>query len=296
MKKLTFIPPDQLLDALSSALFEAGALGLQEGVGSLITYVASEEEEQRLRLAVHELEASWGETQPDAQVLIECEEIDDSWQETWQNALEAVNLTPEWVLRPTHQAPAPKGEHTIWFQPEASFGDGSHPTTQLAAGATVQWLKGRAQLSAKSPAILDMGTGNGVLSLVALKEAERLALPLAPILAIDNDEVATRSFQQNMQLNALGDRHVDIVLGEINLVTADFDLILANINTPVLLEIGDQLANHLKPGASLIFTGLLVDDEPALRQKMATTDLVLVDVQRRGEWSLMHFERAASVT
>lgn len=288
MKRLTFIPPDQLLDALSSALFEAGAQGLQEGVGSLITYVSSDEEEERLRSAVKDLEARWDCAQSVPAVEIECEEIDDSWQETWQNALQAVALTPEWMLRPTHQAPAPDDENTIWFQPEASFGDGSHPTTQLAANAIVGWLKLRTKQNLAPAKILDIGTGNGVLSLVTLREAEALSLPLAPILAIDNDEVATRSFEQNLQLNAIARSSVDIQLGSSDLVTTRFDLIVANISAPVLMSIGTHLAQHLEPGGTLLLTGLLVEDEPALREQLTTPELSLVHVERRGEWSLMH--------
>jgi ribosomal protein L11 methyltransferase len=194
-------------------------------------------------------------------------------------------------LRPTHQAPAPEGEDTIWFQPHGSFGDGSHPTTQLAAAAVVAALKAHAQQQTTGIRLLDLGTGNGVLSLIALKEAARTGVVLTRLLAIDIDEVAIQSLKQNLELNRIDRDALEIQLGSLPKADGSFEIIVANISTVVLLDLAHDLAAHLPPGGTLLLTGLLVEDEPQIAASYRAAGLALLDTQRKGEWSLLSFTR-----
>lgn len=289
MRKLTFLAPLELLDALSGALFSAGAQGLQEGSGSLTAYVENAQQAQLLIDAAHHLNQA--QSDHDEPISVLAEDIDDSWQDTWQQALTAVAVTDRWVLRPTHQAPAPEGEDTIWFQPHGSFGDGSHPTTQLAAAAVVAALKAHAQQQTTGIRLLDLGTGNGVLSLIALKEAARTGVVLTRLLAIDIDEVAIQSLKQNLELNRIDRDALEIQLGSLPKADGSFEIIVANISTVVLLDLAHDLAAHLPPGGTLLLTGLLVEDEPQIAASYRAAGLALLDTQRKGEWSLLSFTR-----
>jgi ribosomal protein L11 methyltransferase len=285
MRKLTFSAPLELLDALSGVLFSAGAQGLQEGPGTLTAYVESPRQEQLLIAAAVGLNEEHGHKDEPISVLTQ--DIDDSWQDTWQQALTAVSVTERWVLRPTHQAPAPAGEDTIWFQPHASFGDGSHPTTQLAAAAIVAELVTRAQKPAPQMRLLDLGTGNGVLSLIALKEAALRNVSIARLLAIDIDEVAIQSLRQNLQLNDIDQDKLDVRLGGVSAADGSFEVIVANISTLVLLEVARELVARLAPSGVLLLTGLLVDDEPQIAACYRALGLALLSSQRKGDWSLL---------
>jgi ribosomal protein L11 methyltransferase len=290
MKKLTFIAPPQLLDPLSGALFEAGAQGLQEGVGALTAYVSSDEEEQDLRSAAHHFMQTAASA---SELEVQCEEVDESWQETWQNALEAVALTERWVLRPTHQLPAPADEDTIWFQPQASFGDGSHPTTQLAARAVARWVQSCSSRIQGKVRILDVGAGNGVLGLVALKEAELWGVSIERLLALDIDEVAINSLRQNLELNALPADAMEARLGTLVEENTPFHLVVANISTPVLSELAPTLLANLAPAGTLLLTGLLIEDEDNLKAHFGDLPVKLSQTQHKGEWSLLSYERSA---
>ncbi len=289
MKKLIFDIPGQLLDPLSGILFEAGAQGLQEEAGRLFAYCTDPEEESRLKEAALSF---LNERAAGQEWSLNEEEVDDSWQDCWQGALDAVRLTERWVLRPTHQSPAPEDEETIWFQPQASFGDGSHPTTQLAARALCNWIHGRGTKTTSDCRIIDVGAGNGVLSLLALKEAELCNLALTRLLAIDIDEVAINSFRQNLALNQIPADRVELRLGELQEESCDFDLVVANINTPVLLDLRPQLAKVTKPGGTLLLTGLLHEDEAEVETHFAQDGLLLQERKRDDQWSLLIYERS----
>jgi len=286
MRKLTFSAPLELLDALSGALFSAGAQGLQEGPGTLTVYVTSADEEQNLTQAAYQLNDTLDPEHEMVSLLTE--DVDDSWQDTWQQALSAIAVTERWTLRPTHQAPAPEGEDTIWFQPHASFGDGSHPTTQLAASAVVSALHAQAK-QATGVHLLDLGAGNGVLSLVALKEAALRGIALSRVLAIDIDEVAIHSLQQNLALNQLSPDALTFRLGRLEQADGLFEIIVANINIPVLMDVARDLTAHLAPSGVLLLTGLLVEDEPQITACYRALGLTLMRSQRKGEWSLLSF-------
>lgn len=289
MRKLTFSAPVELLDALSGALFSAGAQGLEEGAGTLTAYVANDQEAETLIAVIQSFNAA--DPPPSSPLEVTTQDIDDSWQDAWQQALTAVELTDRWVLRPTHQAPAPPGEATLWFQPQASFGDGSHPTTQLAARGMAKWLSERAKHANQAFRMLDFGTGNGVLSLLFIMESRRYGLQPTRLLAVDIDEVAIESFRQNLKLNDLDAPELELQLGPLRAEDDEFELIVANINTPVLMEHADQLARCLAPHGTLLLTGLLVEDEPALSAAYRQHGLDHTSSHRQGEWSLLSFSQ-----
>jgi len=251
----------------------------------LTAYVQSAQEEQALTHAASQLHEAHG--RPDDPISVIVEDIDDSWQDTWQQALTSVAVTDRWVLRPTHQAPAPEGEDTIWFQPHASFGDGSHPTTQLAAAAVAFALQTHAQQQTAHIRLLDFGTGNGVLSLVALKEAALRGITLARLLAIDIDEVAVQSLEQNLQLNHIPSEALEVRLGSLPEADGSFEIIVANISTVVLLDLAHDLTARLAPGGILLLTGLLVEDESQITACYQAHGLTTLRSQRKGEWSLL---------
>ena len=288
MKKLVFRAPEQLLDALAGALFDAGARGLQEGYGEIIAYVETEADEAALRAAADQLSGSLNEEEA---IEVRTEPVDDSWQDDWQQALPAVPLTDRWVLRPTHHRPAPENEQTIWFQPQASFGDGSHATTQLAAQAVCAFIDAAARTSRDSFKMLDVGAGNGVLGLIALKEAETRGMRIERLLSIDVDEVAINSLKQNLQLNHFSSDVMEVRLGTLDDEQTPFDLIVANINTPVLIDLAELLTRNLAANGTLLLTGLLIEDEPTITSCFEGKRVQLIERKHQGEWSLLAYQR-----
>lgn len=280
MRKLTLTAPLELIDALCGALFEAGASGLQEEAADLVIYAETRGAEEKLRAAVARFEQLARALDPEVRVKVQTEEVAETWQSAWLNALEAVEVVSPWVLRPTTRAPAPVGETTLWYQPLASFGDGSHPTTQLAADALLAALS--TFPAALSPRVFDVGAGNGVLSMLACAQAVREGRPLPAIVAVDTDTVAVDSMKKNWALNGLPP--ADVRLGSVQDVQGDHDVVVANITADVLRHLMPGLTRSLAPGGTLILTGLLNSDEDELLQLLQDLGLCRESRTERDGW------------
>lgn len=278
--KLTVFAPAHLLDGLSACLFDAGAGCLEEGACRLSLYAESGEELRRLQSVAEEFSARISEFDSDADIRIELEETSNDWQNTWLEALEPAQVTPTWTLRPLHKSPAPAGEHTIWYKPEASFGEGAHPTTRLAAEKIESLAR-----QGLADDLFDVGTGTGVLSLIAAKEGA------SNILAVDIDPVSVAAAQQNAKENGL-EAAIEIAEGSADFSRKPRGLVMANINTPILHALSSDLCGALTPGGLLLLTGLLEEDIQELQTNFASHG---VSLEREGSmqgWALLSGRRS----
>ncbi len=270
----------ELSDALSGCLFEAGAEGLEEREDddglSIVTYAAERAALEPLVRAVEEFRERAALVLPDAHVgQAVISDAGDAWQETWQAALQPAQVTDRFVLRPTHRAPAPEGESTLWFVPEACFGSGSHPTTRLASQRVQD-----ACLRAPGRTLLDVGSGSGVLCFVALRSGAKRAI------GVDIEPVAVENARANARLNELaaGCEFSDTELAK---VPGSFELVVANIDAPTLKALATDLAAHLAPGGELFVTGLLDEQEADVRAAFDTVGLRVDARHELGEWVLL---------
>ena len=139
---------------------------------------------------------------------------------------------------------AKEGEIVITIDPKMSFGTGEHQTTKLVLQMLEKYVKPEMK-------ILDVGAGTGILSIAAIK------LGAASAVAIDTDEVCYENCKENCELNGVAD-HIKILTSGINDVREnDFDLILANIQNNVLLEISNEIKKRLIKNKTVILSGLL---------------------------------------
>ena len=135
-----------------------------------------------------------------------------------------------------------------------AFGSGEHETTVscLETLATLPDLEGAR--------LLDLGSGTGILAMAALKLGARSAL------CVDIDPVAVRTCRLNCELNGVAGR-VEHVCGTLEQLPADhFDLILANLHGDVLLRVAGGLVARAGPGATLLLSGILYEDDFEVRR------------------------------
>lgn len=223
-------------ERVAERLFEAGAGAVEERDGpKLVVYVTSQAEARRLSRAAGVSDVS-------------LRELDPSWQTEWMRYLEPVAITDRFVLQPTsHAEKVPRGKRRLWFEPDQAFGVGSHATTRLAARAT------EALCSAQRPArVLDVGTGTGVLALVAASSGAKR------VLGIDVDPTAVRAARKNARLNRLTER-CSFSSRPLAKVRSRFELVVANIEVWVLLELATELCRVTAPGGRLVLSGLLAE-------------------------------------
>lgn len=153
---------------------------------------------------------------------------------------------------------------------KGAFGSGEHETTAscLEIMPAIPGMKGcRA---------LDLGSGTGILALAAAR------LGAEAVVAVDMEEAATVSCQQNVAFNEL-ENSIIAICGELEAVSGQtFSLVLANIYADILLPLAGQLVGMTSPGGHLLLSGIPLQDKFDIVQCYARLGCSVVD-SRIGE-------------
>jgi ribosomal protein L11 methyltransferase len=262
----------ELLDALADCLLSAGAGALEEGPSSLSVYADGPELVQALEEALADFRSRVAEALPGLEVLpAEIAAVDENWNK-WLLYLEPEQLTPTFVARPTTALDAPAGERTIWLEPSPAFGEGGHASTRLAARAVE-----RQAASYPAGCLLDVGTGTGVLAFVGLRSG------LGSAVAIDNDPLALEAASANAARNGLSE-HCQVSADPLGASNERFDIVVANMIAPTLLELAPQLVARVAAGGVLILSGLLVEDAASLTAAFAELGARELGRHSEGDW------------
>ncbi|MDI1447879.1 50S ribosomal protein L11 methyltransferase [Polyangium sp. 6x1] len=272
------VPRDRA-EELGAHLFDLGAMGVEErdeqtlakGAGSgKVTLVASFSTREEADEAI----AALVEEDPSLAPRIE-EIVGDAWRDAWKQHFEPFQFTSDVVVVPPWVAYEKKraDEHVLELEPGRAFGTGLHATTALVA----EILHDR-KTSLAGARVLDVGTGSGILALVAL------IYGAASALAIDNDAEVIDVVRENAERNGLADR---VVVREqtIEHVTETFPVVLANIETRVLRPIAEDLTRAVAPSGLLILSGILAaeHDEIVARYTSLARPLRHLETRRRGD-------------
>ena len=153
-----------------------------------------------------------------------------------------------------------------------AFGTGLHPTTALCLEALDDIVRADAP-----DAVLDVGTGSGVLALGALLRG----VPRA--MAIDIDPEALRAAAGNARLNGLGDR-LQLAHGTPDLVPGRFPLVVANVLAAPLIEMAPALSHRVGHHGRLVLSGIRATLEPDVARAYRHVGLRSVEVRARGDW------------
>lgn len=287
--------PSARADELSAALFELGATGVEErdegtlargpGAGS-VTLVGSFDDRAAAEEAVVEL----GRLDPSLSPRIE-EVVGDAWRDAWKEHFAPFALTPRLVVRPPWiAAEAPDGGHVLELEPGRAFGTGLHATTSLCADA----LDARAERLG-GITVLDVGTGSGILALAAL------VFGAARVVAIDNDPDVIEVVRENAERNGLAER-IDARACTVDAVEGRFPVVVANIETRILVPMAPALVRAVAPGGLLVLSGILASEERLVAERYESQGLTLVEARRRGDataptpvdWVALVFEQRAA--
>ncbi|MBR6330779.1 MAG: 50S ribosomal protein L11 methyltransferase [Bacteroidales bacterium] len=243
----------------------------EEKKDGLKAYVPTDNfDEQFLRDTIDDLKSM----EPDLRVEYTVTDLaDKDYNEEWERQHQPVLVDGFcWVRAPFHPH-RDDVKYEIEIEPKMSFGTAHHATTYLM-------LSLLEQQNVQGMRVLDMGSGTGVLAILAAKKGA------AYVEAIDVDEWAYRNAQENFERNGVS---VNALLGDASLLTADkhFDLVLANINRNILLKDMESYAAVLNPGGTLMLSGFYEHDVQSLQDKAETLGLRLVQQRSRNEWTAL---------
>jgi ribosomal protein L11 methyltransferase len=268
----------------SALLFDLGARGVEErdastlvpgASGGGVTLAASFETQEDARECMSELPEVWSPRYDEV--------IGDAWRDEWKKYFEPFAICPGVVVVPPWLADqAGPGETVLVLEPGRAFGTGLHDTTSLVAEALadVRPLLARA-------AVLDVGCGSGILSLLALK------LGAAYAFARDIDPEAVAVTRENARRNGLQDR-VFAEEQSVADIAERFPIVVANIEQKTLVGLAPDLIARVAEGGLLVLGGILAPHvAPTQLEDIRASYCRLSEqeVRQKGEWVTAIFRR-----
>jgi len=213
--------------------------------------------------------------------IISSSEVENqNWNEKWEKQLRVIEISENVVVKPSFRDyNNDKKKLVVEIDPKMSFGTGEHQTTKIMVGFIEKYLTGNER-------ILDVGSGTAILSIVAVKLGAKSAI------AFDIDEWSFLNGIENVERNGLSGI-IDIRLGEIGTIPeTNFDIVLANINTHIILSVQNELFAKVKKNGKLFLSGLLNSDEEKLINTFTEMGLTHIETKQIDDWSGLVFEKS----
>nr|WP_295277778.1 50S ribosomal protein L11 methyltransferase [uncultured Blautia sp.] len=212
--------------------------------------------------------------------ITESQTEDKDWINNWkeyfhQFYVDDILIVPSWEEVKEED----QDKMILHIDPGTAFGTGMHETTQLV----IRQLK---KFVTKDTQMLDVGTGSGILGIVALK------LGAAHVVGTDLDPCAIPAVADNKEANDIKNETFDMLIGNIiddkevqdTVGYEKYDIVTANILADVLLPLTPVIVNQMKKGAYYITSGILDVKEEVVVQAVKEAGLKLVEVTHQGEW------------
>lgn len=198
--------------------------------------------------------------------------VERNWNEEWENSREVVHVTDKIVIKPTFKEyDAKPNQIVLTLDPKMSFGTGDHQTTKICLSFIEKYLK-------PGMKILDAGAGTAILGIAAAK------LDSGKVIAFDIDEWCYDNGMENTQLNSVSDK-VEIRKCELSEIPEkNFDLIIANIQKNILLELADGFKERISANGFLILSGLLEMDRETIVLKYSSIGFSEIDFLKMDDW------------
>lgn len=206
---------------------------------------------------------------------------DEDWLNNWKQYFKPFRLDDTIIIKPTWEA-APEhrqGDIVVEIDPGTAFGTGSHETTRLCISQIKKYLK-------KGDALLDLGCGSGILSIIALK------LGAGQVVGTDIDPNAIIATNENLSVNhipegamlayegnLLEDEELCQTIGE-----GRYDIVVANILADVIIPLSSVARRFMKKGGYFITSGIINTKENEVREAMLANGFEIVDSIVMGEW------------
>lgn len=197
-----------------------------------------------------------------------------NWNAEWEKNFQPVYVNKEVQIRASFHAPHPQFNHNIVINPKMSFGTGHHETTHLI-------IEMQLGLDHRAKDILDLGTGTGILAIMAHK------LGAKSITATDIDDWSIENCKENFELN--GVKNYRILQGTVDKLTLSgtYPLIFANINKNVLLAELPYYSRLLAANGTLILSGFYETDIEDIAQLANMNSLEIKHKKIMNHWAAL---------
>lgn len=252
-----------------------------DGIAYLNFYLEEDADKEAILADVREaLEELKGFMDIGEASIEESQTEDKDWINNWkeyfhQFYVDDILIVPSWEEVKEED----QDKMILHIDPGTAFGTGMHETTQLV----IRQLK---KYVTKDTELLDVGTGSGILGIVALKLGAR------HVVGTDLDPCAIPAVAENKEANQIPEEAFDMMIGNIiddkavqdQVGYEKYDIVAANILADVLLPLTPVIINQMKKGAYYITSGILDVKEEVVVEAVKKAGLTLVEVTRQGEW------------
>lgn len=194
-----------------------------------------------------------------------------NWNEEWEKNFEPLILGNQVSVRASFHPRPENVQYDIVINPKMTFGTGHHETTTLM-------IDNQLTVDHKEKRVLDMGTGTGILAILACK------LGAKEVVGVEIEDWSVENSLENAELN--GCPGMVVHLGDVTAVANDqpYDVVLANINRNVLLADMPAYTALLKSGGPLVLSGFYTEDLPVLQEKATECGLIFESHRTKNNW------------
>lgn len=252
-----------------------------DGIAYLSFYLEPEEDNEAILENVkRELEELKSFLDIGECTITKSETEDKDWINNWkeffhQFYVDDILIIPSWE----EVKPEDEDKMIIHIDPGTAFGTGMHETTQLC----IRQLK---KYVAPDTELLDVGTGSGILSIIALKLGAKHAV------GTDLDPCAVSAVEENKEVNQIPADDFTMMIGNIiddkavqdQVGYEKYDIVTANILADVLIPLTPVIVHQMKPGAVYITSGILDIKEEEVRKSVEDAGLTVLEITHQGEW------------
>ncbi len=272
----------------SSRLMQQGALGIEtqdhqtfmegaeiapvpEGKTRLIAFFEARWSTAELRRQI--------ESELDAVEIVSVADYSDrSWETAWMKYFGATELSKRVTVGPPWDEPKrPDDGLALIIEPGMAFGTGTHETTRGCARLLDELIDHR-----NVDTLLDVGCGSAILSMLAA------GLGVDDVIGIDIDERAIDVAETNLEKNDLSGDAIDLSTTALADISGTFDVVVANILAPILLELQPLLLDVVEPGGDLILSGISDHQLDDVTDAFDHPDFDVVELISDGDWRTIH--------
>ena len=266
---------EDLTDIAAALLADAGFETFVPDAAGLTAYIPASKYTPALRQTLDtpiftDVDVTWNAK------LIEGQDWNSEWEKHY---FKPIVIEGRCVIHSSFHTDVPSAEFDIVIDPKMAFGTGHHSTTTLI-------LQQLLQLPLEGKAVIDMGTGTGILAILARMRGA------SPVSGIEIDLPAWENAIDNCRLN--GCEEITMLHGDASALSQigyAADLLLANINRNVITADIPDYAKKLKPGATVQISGIYVHDIPIVSEAAAKAGLETMGHTELNAWACVKLRK-----
>lgn len=262
-------------------------LPLDDESAKLVFYI---EKGQNLQQLIYDVEEELNKLRPHVDIGSGAIDVtvtrDEDWANEWKKYFKPFRVADNIIIKPTWETLKNKDkvkedDIIVEIDPDMAFGTGRHETTKLAIKLLGKYIKPRQK-------ILDIGCGSGILSIIAKK------LGASTVTATDIDGKAVEIARDNIKTNKVNQDEVTVLFANIlakedrenldKVLDKDYDIVVANILTEVIIELSDIVGDYLKPNGYFISSGILYTQADKVKEAIRKNGMDIVEMNTIKDW------------